>query len=153
MSSISAKSATRTFMFINNIPYNPLKAIKKSSTHFQKKHRCLKKLSVIERLHILDIDKQIKDEIYNRLLASIDVINLSILELNNSLETILFDIQKQISLHESSEFVVLNNLFDISEDDDYVNITSVVEENGKKLENIFQMIVKNYCKSALSMVM
>ena len=152
MFSISATSATRTFMFINNIPYNPLKAVKKSSTHFQKKHQCLKKLSIIERLHILDIDKQIKDEIYNKLLASIDFINLSIIELNNSLETILFEIQKQISLYESSEFVVFNSLFDIMEDDEYVNITSVVEENGKKLEKIFQMIVENYCKSTMSLV-
>ena len=179
MSSIChISSSTSTFMFINGISHEfylqlqkPIYTVKKkslscktftdcetksfsesSTTHFPEKLQSFENLSVVERLRIIDREKQIQDEIYDRLLASIDVINLSIIELDDSLDTILFEIQKQISLHESSECVVLNSLFDISENDDFVNITSIAEENRKKLKKILQMIVENYCKSAMSLV-
>ena len=172
-------SSTRTFMIVNNVSHenylkfkqpsysvkNESKSSKSftdyeqksfseiSSTNFPEKLQSLENSSVIEKLHILDCEKKIKDEIYDKLLASIDVINLSIIELNDSIDTILFEIQKQISLHDSSDCIVLNSIFDISEDeDDFINITSIAEENKKKPKIIFQMIVENYCKSAMSLV-
>ena len=167
---MTKNSATFTFMFLNNVyfdvyitheKYNMCSQIYSKSIiipviksiSFQEKQQCVKKLSIIEKLNILDHEKKIKDEIYDIVYKSIDIINLSIVKLDNSIDNVFCDIKKQIDLHDISDFVLLNDVFNIIEDEEeFVIITSVVNENKIKLNKIFELLINNYCKTAMMIV-